>query len=145
MTKTVQAHHYQHHQPKSILLLEDELRVAKALGQILCSFGYRVKIARDVPQAKEIFLHEARNFQIFIADYGMRGLEDGLSFLAWIKEQHPQSRRILISGLPLEHIQDDISAHCHAFLAKPFDAHTLKQCLNESTSFMHFTPLQAHG
>ena len=119
------------HEPPSreVLVLEDELRVALALSRLLTMSGFRVCVARDADQARSLIQGHERAFGIIIADYGMRGGEDGLSFLRWASERTPQTRRILISGLDLIELQDQIQDICHIFLTKPFDRARLQEAL----------------
>lgn len=119
---------------RDILLLEDEMRVAIALSRMLNTLGFQVKIAKDALQARTIIERQYPHFCLIIADYGMRGGEDGLSFLSWAKVQYPHTHRVLISGLPLTELRDTIEKTCNAFLAKPFDGDKLKEVLFKQLS-----------
>lgn len=122
-----------------ILLLEDEMRVALVLSRMLNALGFQVKIAKDALQARSIIETQYPHFCLIISDYGMRGGEDGLSFLSWAKTQYPQTHRILISGLPLTELRDHIDKACHAFIAKPFDGDKLKEVLFNQLSLSKST------
>ena len=114
---------------QDILLLEDEMRVALVLSRMLNVLGFQVKIAKDALQARAIIEKQYPHFRLIISDYGMRGGEDGLSFLSWAKLQYPHTHRVLISGLPLTELRESIDKVCHAFIAKPFDGDKLKEVL----------------
>jgi CheY-like chemotaxis protein len=128
---------------REILLLEDEMRVALVLSRMLNTLGFQVKIAKDALQARTIIERQYPHFCLIIADYGMRGGEDGLSFLSWAKVQYPQTHRVLISGLPLSELRETIDKTCDAFLTKPFDGDKLKEVLFKQlslTSALHRAP-----
>ena len=70
-------------QPR-ILVVEDDLRLAQMLTEILESEGYSVTAAHDGQRA----LHEGltRNFDVLLLDRGLPAIE-GLDVLARLREQ----------------------------------------------------------
>lgn len=112
----------------TILLLEDEPRVAAALVSMLQALGWAVVLASSVECAQRLFV-EHGDIAAVVADYRMNSEATGLDFLAWAHEQHTGVKRVLLSGQPSEGLERQLRGTCHTFLAKPFKMHELDAAL----------------
>ncbi|CAN0509959.1 unnamed protein product, partial [Laminaria digitata] len=112
----------------TIMLLEDEPRVACALAYMITSLGWAIVLVDSVEQARAIF-HEHEDLFAIVADYRMNSEKTGLDFLKWAKREREDVRRILISGQDLRRSYVEIQDHCHTFLPKPFEVSDLEAAL----------------
>ena len=112
----------------TILLIEDEPRVACALALMITQLGWAVRQANSIERARQALL-EDRSVEIIIADYGMNSAQTGLDLLEWAAEHRPEASRVLISGLDLRRMHTSIDEICQAFLPKPFDLRELREVL----------------
>lgn len=112
----------------TILLLEDEPRVACALAHMITTLGHAIIQVNDVKLAQRVFMdHDEVN--AIIADYRMNTDITGLDFLVWARVQRPDVKRILISGQNLRTKSAEIAEVCHNFLPKPFEIVDLEDAL----------------
>jgi len=82
--------------PHSILLAEDELLVRLCIAQELRDVGYFVHEAADADEALSIV--GKKNVALLITDIRMPGPLDGLELAKQVREAHPQTRIVLMSG-----------------------------------------------
>jgi two-component system response regulator TctD len=80
----------------NVLLLEDDERVARGLAAVATTDGHRVFHARTVAEAAELL--EKEPIEVFVADMGLAGNEDGLEALRSCKARHPAVARVLMTG-----------------------------------------------
>ena len=113
----------------TILLLEDEPRVACALARMITHLGHAVIQAGSVEAAERAFT-EHDEIGLVVADYGMNSEQTGLDFLRWTQRQRPHVRRVLISGLPLDDQRSAVDAICPLFLRKPFSIKDLSHAIS---------------
>lgn len=78
----------------SVLVVDDEAPLLEMYKTALSSH-FEVTIASSVKEA-EFALHK-KNFRVVIADHLMPG-GNGLSFLVRVREEHPESARVLVTG-----------------------------------------------
>ena len=123
-----------------VLIVEDEYRVALAMAKIVRGLGYTTLIAKNIDAAKATIQKHQHEVSIVIADYGMRGPETGLDFLAWLEQQDVQPVRILVSGMNLDPDALGIYDHCHYFLEKPFNLQKLQDVLSFHQPHDQLTP-----
>ena len=114
----------------TILLLEDEPRVACALARMITHLGHAVIQVGSVESAEQAFL-EHEEIGLVVADYGMNSAQTGLDFLRWTKRQRPHVRRVLISGLPLDNQRAHVDETCHHFMRKPFNLKDLSHTISD--------------
>ena len=112
----------------TLLLLEDEPRVACALSHLITMIGPSIVQTSSVELAQAAF-QDDQSIRWVLADYGMNGELTGLDFLAWAKEERSEVKRILISGLDIHDIHDEIEAICDDFIPKPFGVEELRAVL----------------
>lgn len=102
----------------SILILDDEPIVSKRLQPSLEKKGYEVE--SFTTSASAILRIAERSFNIVITDLKMEGV-DGMEFLSMVKENHPQTEVIVITGFAtMETAKESFSKGIFDFLAKPF-------------------------
>ncbi|UCF85568.1 MAG: response regulator [Desulfobacteraceae bacterium] len=78
-----------------ILLMEDELTLAKGLQMVLAEEGYVVDLAPTGKSALDAF--SQKGFDLLIADLRLPDI-DGLEIIKWVKETRPQTIVIVITG-----------------------------------------------
>lgn len=98
-----------------VLIVENEVVVARAIASALESRGHRVQVALDAEAAFSLPVPE-----VLIADPEMRGLS-GLDLLARYRRQGQSPRSVFISANPsLESCQRALRLGASEFLSKPF-------------------------
>ena len=112
----------------TILLLEDEPRVACALAHMITTLGHAIIQVNEVELAQKVFTQH-QEITVIVADYRMNTNITGLDFLVWARAQRPDVKRILISGQNLRSKADEIDEVCHTFLPKPFEIVDLETSL----------------
>lgn len=102
----------------SILVLDDEPIVCKRLKPFFQKAGYEVEAFNQPLEALDRI--QARRFDVVITDLKMEGL-DGLSFLGKVKELHPDTDVILITGFAtMETARQSFRKGVFDCVAKPF-------------------------
>jgi|GEM_PF-5220254 DNA-binding NtrC family response regulator len=117
----------------TILLLEDEPRVACALAYMITTLGHAIIQVNDVKLAQQVF-RDNDEINAIVADYRMNTDFTGLDFLVWARAKRPGVKRILISGQNLRAKTAEIADICHNFLPKPFEIVDLENALEEQVS-----------
>lgn len=115
---------------RTVLIIEDEPRVAFGLAMIVAKLGHAV-MAIDAASGAQALLREDASIFAVIADYNLSGPSTGLDLLGWMKEEQLLARRILISGLPIDKLHPDWGHTCDVFLPKPFTWRELAWCLGD--------------
>ena len=82
--------------PRSILLTEDEPLVRHCIAQELRDIGYVVYEAQEAVDALSVLEREA--VDLLITDIRMPGAVDGLQLARRTREEHPETRVVLLSG-----------------------------------------------
>ena len=91
----------------TILLLEDEPRVACALAHMITTLGHAIIQVNEVELAQKVFTQH-QEITVIVADYRMNTNITGLDFLVWARAQRPDVKRILISGQNLRSKADEL-------------------------------------
>lgn len=81
--------------PPKILLVEDEVNVAKGLQLVLSEAGFQVDWAATGQEA--LALCRRQTYQLLVADLYLPDL-DGLEVIKWVRTRQPQIRVIVITG-----------------------------------------------
>ena len=105
---------------KRILLVDDEPNVLKALKRLFIDTEYKIHTAASADEGLKVCAEH--DIALVISDYRMPG-KTGVQFLADVKEQYPQTIRIILSGFAdvasiVEAIND---GQVYKFLAKPWN------------------------
>jgi DNA-binding NtrC family response regulator len=102
----------------SILVLDDEPIVGKRIKPFFQKVGYEVEAYNQPLEALERI--RQRRFDVVITDLKMEGL-DGLSFLGKVKEMHPDTDVIVITGFAtMETARQSFLKGVFDCVAKPF-------------------------
>jgi two-component system NtrC family sensor kinase len=121
---------------QTILIVDDEANVLKALKRLLFDTDYRVLTAPSGEEALALF--EKNEIDLIISDYRMPGM-NGVQLLSSVKERFPETIRIILSGYAdVESIVEAINdGHVYKFLAKPWNDQELLTTIQRS--FEHHT------
>ncbi len=123
----------------SILIVDDETSVLKALKRLLSDEDYNVYTAGNYRETMELLTKHT--FSVVITDFKMPGI-CGDDLLDVIKARSPQTIRVMLSGasdtksVPST-IADGI-LHCQLFIGKPWNddelLSTIRKCVSEYES-----------
>lgn len=105
-----------------ILVVDDEPDIRDALQQILEeSLGVPVAVASTGAEAKAR-IEQGERYDVILTDERMPGLR-GSELLAWLREHHPGSMRLLMSAFYEGYLGTDLARQAGAmrFLRKPLD------------------------
>lgn len=104
--------------PPQILVMEDELSVAKGLEMVLTEEGYGVDLAMTGYSALEKF--NQNPFDLLVADLRLPDI-DGLEVIKQVKEERPETEAIVITGYPsVASAVESVRIGVSDYLRKPF-------------------------
>lgn len=121
-------------QPASVLIVDDEPNVLRALRRVLRSETYQVLTASSGEEALEILAEEPAN--VVVSDNKMPGME-GAELLSRIQASYPDCIRILLTG---QHDLDAVTraindGHIYHYIAKPWNDDDLRFILRQAVAF----------
>ncbi|PWY45609.1 EAL domain-containing protein [Pseudomonas sp. RW405] len=111
---------------QTLLLLDDEENILRALTRVLRRDGYKILMATRAQDAFELLAkHE---IQVILSDQRMPEMS-GTEFLSRVKDLYPNTIRIVLSGYTdLKSVTDAINKGAiYKFLTKPWDDELLRQ------------------
>jgi HD-like signal output (HDOD) protein/ActR/RegA family two-component response regulator len=113
---------------KRILFVEDNEVLLELYGMMLASESdqWETSTAPDGKTAVELLRHAT--FDVVASDMQMPGMS-GIELLAEVRNLHPQTSRIIISGISDQAEAADSLNCTHLFIPKPFDVTMLKGTL----------------
>lgn len=116
---------------RTLLLVDDEENVLKALQRLLRRDGYRVLAASRVSDAFELLA--SNEVQVIVSDQRMNDVS-GTEFLGRVKELYPRTVRLILSGYTdLATVTDAINRGAiYRFLTKPWDEEDLRHHIREA-------------
>lgn len=119
------------HRPLSILVVDDEPGIRRAISRALSRDGHAVTAAYDVPSA--ITVLEDSRFAAILTDMRMPG-PSGLALVEEVERRSLPTCVILMSG-SLEELDgsDPRIARLAGVVAKPFDLKTLRSLISAAT------------
>lgn len=105
---------------KTILLVDDEAAILRALNRLLRRAGFKVYTANSGEEALDILSHN--DIQVVLSDFRMPYMTGG-ELLLRVKEEHPQVVGLVLSGYAdLESVTSILnSGTAYKFLHKPWD------------------------
>ncbi|NVD97874.1 EAL domain-containing protein [Massilia sp. BJB1822] len=117
--------------PHTILLLDDEANIVRALGRALRSDGYKILAAVNAEEAFRLLA--VNEVQVVVSDQRMPDMS-GTEFLSRVKDLYPDTIRIVLSGYAdLESVIDAINRGAiYRFFTKPWDDEQLRACIREA-------------
>lgn len=102
---------------RSVLVVDDEALLARALGRVLESHGYGVKIVNDGNAAFEAVRQEA--FDVILSDIQMPGMS-GIDLLRIVRAYDLDVPVILMTGAPsVDTAMEAVSLGALGYIAKP--------------------------
>ena len=113
--------------PLRILLVDDDPRVRKILGELMKSWGHTIVVAEDGFSALDAFLVASRSgqpFDVVITDLGMPRM-NGAELVRRIREHDRQVPIIIVTAWGKEHFVPEADA----ILSKPVHSQDLKSAL----------------
>ncbi|RMG88238.1 MAG: response regulator [Candidatus Dadabacteria bacterium] len=105
--------------PETVLVVDDTEFMARVLADMLEAEGYRVAVARDGPEALEIYERELPD--LVTLDLVMPGM-DGLEVLRRLKAMDPACRVVMVSAVGHEaKVLEAIQLGARNYVLKPVD------------------------
>lgn len=116
---------------RSLLLLDDEENILRALKRALRRDGYRILTAESASGALELL--DTQEIGVIITDQRMPEMS-GTRFLRMVKERSPDTMRIVLTGYTeLQSVTEAVNqGHIYKFLTKPWDDELLRSSLREA-------------
>jgi DNA-binding response OmpR family regulator len=116
--------------PPHILVMEDDLSVAKGLEMVLSEEGYTVNLAGTGELAMEAF--RQKRFDLLVADLRLPDI-DGMEVIKKVKEEKPETEVIVITGYgTTAKAVTAMKLGVHDFLPKPFTEDQIKTSIDEA-------------
>lgn len=114
---------------RRILLVDDEVNVARALRRCLRSEPYETFHAENAEMGLSML--KAQHFDLVISDHLMPGMT-GLEFLVMVRDRYPDVVRLMLTGHAEMHtaIAAINDGAIYRFLTKPWDETELKVTLH---------------
>jgi DNA-binding response OmpR family regulator len=109
---------------KRILVVDDERAIRELVRRLLVSAGYDCATAGGSAEAAELMARKA--FDLLLADLQLPG-ESGLDLLARVRDRHPNTAAIVMSGVHDPQLAD--ASRClgaSGYLVKPFSPEELQ-------------------
>ncbi|RBP32363.1 response regulator receiver modulated diguanylate cyclase/phosphodiesterase with PAS/PAC sensor [Marinobacter pelagius] len=124
---------------KTLLLLDDESNILRALTRVLRRDGYRILTTSSVHEAFSLLAEN--DVQVIISDQRMPEMS-GTEFLSRVKAIHPDTVRIVLSGYTdLKSVTEAINeGSIYKFLTKPWDDKQIREHVQKA--FQHHQTLQ---
>ena len=118
--------------PPHILVMEDDLNVAKGLEMVLSEEGYKVNLAGTGALAMKAF--QEKKFDLLVADLRLPDI-NGMDIIRQVKEQKPETEVIVITGYGTTATAvEAMKIGVHDFLPKPFTEDQIKTAIMEALS-----------
>lgn len=115
---------------ETVLLVDDEADIRELLSMLLDDLGFSVLTAPD--GEKGLALFRTLEAPIVLTDIKMPGL-DGIGLLAAIKESHPDTEVVMISGhADMDLAIASLKLGASDFITKPIDVSLLEHSLNKA-------------
>lgn len=119
--------------PVTLLLVDDEPAILKALQRIVRDEGYRVITALDGEEALRLVASES--VDVVLSDMDMPGMS-GLDLMVRLRRNHPAAVRLLLTGrgtlaAAVGAIND---GEVYRFMTKPWDIDELREVLRQAAA-----------
>jgi len=128
---TLQEHNAIHDgMPPHILVMEDDLSVAKGLEMVLNEEGYDVHLAGTGELALEAF--KQKRYDLLVADLRLPDI-NGMDVIKQVKEEKPETEVIVITGYGTTSTAvEAMKMGVRDFLPKPFTEDQIKTSIHEA-------------
>jgi len=129
-------------QNPTLLLLDDEPNILKALARVLKRDGYRILSTTSIKEAFSLLA--TNDVQVIVSDQRMPEMS-GTEFLSEVKAIYPDTVRIVLSGYTdLKSVTDAINEGAiYKFLTKPWDDVQIRKHIQQA--FLYFRATQEQG
>lgn len=115
-----------------ILVLDDEEIVRMSCKKCLIPEGYDVDVAANGIEG--LAMTENNRYDVILTDLKMPDM-DGMEFLAKVKERHPDTKVIMITGYStVEHAVKAMRMGAYNYIEKPFTPDALIDAVKEAMS-----------
>lgn len=116
---------------QTLLLVDDEANILSALQRLFRRSGYTILATASAEEAFKMLASQP--VDVILSDQRMPGMS-GVEFLRRVKETHPDTIRIVLSGYTdLQFITDAINEGAiYKFLTKPWDDAQLREQVSEA-------------
>ena len=116
--------------PPNILVMEDDLNVAKGLEMILSEEGYQVNLAGT--GALSMQASNENRYDLLVADLRLPDI-DGMEIIKQVKNDTPETEVVVITGYGTAATAvEAMKIGVHDFLSKPFTDDQIKSAINEA-------------
>jgi len=116
--------------PPHILVMEDDLNVARGLEMILNEEGYEVNLAGTGALAMKAF--NEKRYDLLVADLRLPDI-DGMEVIKQVKSDKPDTEVVVITGYGTTAAAvEAMKIGVHDFLPKPFTDDQIKSAVNEA-------------
>ncbi len=114
-----------------ILCIDDDIHILEALQRDLRQ-SFDIALATNFSDAQKAF---SQKVSIVICDYNLKTI-NGLEILNWVKDSHPQTLRVLLTGeVGLSDISSAMESNLiHKFILKPWEPDLLRLHMREAES-----------
>ena len=116
--------------PPHILVMEDDLSVAKGLEMVLSEEGYDVNLAGTGDLALEAF--KQKRYDLLVADLRLPDM-DGMEVIKKVKAEKPDTEVVVITGYGTAATAvEAMKLGAHDFLPKPFTEEQIKAAVDDA-------------
>ena len=112
---------------ETILVVEDNAPLRRLAERFLENHGYRVLVAANAAQARQICTEHSDAIALVLTDVMMPG-DSGLSLAEWIRQQRPNAKIIYMSG----YTDDRVLRQGYTFVPKPFTGLQLVRAVRDT-------------
>jgi AraC-like DNA-binding protein/CheY-like chemotaxis protein len=125
--------------PASVLVVEDEMVVARDLQETLTEMGYRVPaVAGDADEA--LYLAELHEPDLVLIDIVLRGRRDGVALARALREERPGALVFATSHADAGTIARARTARPNGYLVKPFTPEAVRAAVE--TALANYAEVQ---
>jgi HD-like signal output (HDOD) protein len=126
---------------KRVLFVDDEPHILESLRDVLRPYRreWTMRFVADASSALEAL--EEAEYDVVISDMRMPGM-DGAALLARVREMHPNTVRIVLSGYAELHMVARAGSVAHRFLGKPCHVDELRRVVERSCALRELTSEQ---
>lgn len=115
---------------KKILFVDDEQNLLDSLKRSLRNYSHEWAMDFANSAGTAINLMDNDQYDIIVSDYKMPAM-DGLELLAYVKENYPDTRRILLTGQSDTETYNTSKEIVNTYLSKPCDHEELISILKQ--------------
>jgi CheY-like chemotaxis protein len=126
--------------PDTILVVDDEMHVRALVQKILHDEGYRVVLAGDGAEAKEMIEGMKEQISAIVLDWAMPRMS-GIELLRWLKSKSDYAHLPVVMQTAMDHpdhIREGIEAGAFYYLTKPIQRPLLTSIVRAAVTDFHY-------